>query len=484
MSPNLGQLRVERLEYRPDTDVWFRYLADRPWAMLLDSSGDPGRRYDIVVAEPRVTLETRARVTEIRGKGALSRSREDPFDLLRDLLRTHEPVAPDPSLDLPFAGGAIGWVGYDLARRIERLPATAADPLGLPELALGIYDWALVVDHGSRDAYLAGRGASDSTARRCLSAAYRRRGEAPPLAGFKTRGPMETSLGWDAYRRCFDRVQAYIQAGDCYQVNLARRFSVEAEGDPWVAYRHLRERSPAPFSAYLNTPAGVVLSASPERFLRVRGDEVETSPIKGTAPRGASPEADLALAESLGSSPKDRAENLMIVDLLRNDLGRSCAIGSVRVESLFEVQTFAGIHHLVSTIKGRLARGADTLSLLRGAFPGGSITGAPKIRAMEIIEELEGERRGVYCGAIGYLGFDGSMDTNIAIRTAVYAKGRLWFWAGGGLVADSDPGREWDEIQVKARAMSELVEAFRVRPRGTSGPVGPVSSPRVVGGAP
>jgi para-aminobenzoate synthetase component 1 len=222
----------------------------------------------------------------------------------------------------------------------------------------------------------------------------------------------------------------------------------------------------------------VVLSASPERFLRVRDGLVETSPIKGTAPRGATPEEDLALAEGLRASPKDRAENLMIVDLLRNDLGRTCAVGSVRVGSLFEVQTFAGVHHLVSTITGRLAPGQDALSLLRGAFPGGSITGAPKIRAMEVIEELEGERRGIYCGAIGYLGFDGSMDTNIAIRTAVFARRRLWFWAGGGLVADSQLASESNEIQVKAQAWLDVVELFRDgQPGSRADPAGDSAEP-------
>jgi para-aminobenzoate synthetase component 1 len=456
----LGSLVVESLEYRSDTPVWFGQLAGRPWAMLLDSVGQPGGRYDIVVAEPCATLETRGEVTEIRGQGGgVSHSTHDPLDLLRRLLGPPSTGRSGPARDLPFVGGALGWLSYDLGRRIERLPATAVDPLGLPELALGIYDWALVVDHGSRTAHLVGRGGADSDARASLRFAYGFRAE-PRHLGFRTWGPVETSLGPAAYRHCFERIQAYIHAGDCYQVNLARRLSVRADGDPWTAYRRLRELSPAPFSAYLNTPAGIVLSASPERFLRVRGGEVETSPIKGTAPRGATPEEDLALAEALRRSPKDRAENLMIVDLLRNDLGRTCAIGSVRVDALFELRTFASLHHLVSTVRGRLAPGQDALSLLKGAFPGGSITGAPKIRAMEIIEELEGERRGVYCGAIGYLGFDGSMDTSIAIRTAVYRRGRLWFWAGGGIVADSDPGREWEEIEVKARPILDLVAGF------------------------
>jgi len=428
--------------------------------MLLDSAGQPGGRYDIAVAQPRATLQTRGSLTEIRDRDGCHRFGEDPFALVRRLLGPPVQPGSDRGLDLPFTGGALGWIGYDLGRRIERLPATARDPLGLPELALGIYDCALVVDHGSKQAFLVGQGTARCAARWRLRAAYGSQADPGPR-DFRTWGPVETNLGPAAYRRCFQRVQAYIRAGDCYQVNLARRFSVQADGDPWIVYRRLRGLSPAPFSAFLNTPAGVVLSASPERFLRVRDGLVETCPIKGTAPRGATPQEDLALAEGLRCSLKDRAENLMIVDLLRNDLGRACAVGSVRVPSLFELQTFAGVHHLVSTITGQLAPGQDALSLLRGAFPGGSITGAPKIRAMEVIEELEGERRGVYCGAIGHFGFDGSMDTSIAIRTAVFAQGHLWFWAGGGLVADSQLALESDEIQVKAQAMLELVDSFR-----------------------
>lgn len=476
----MGHLVVERLDYRADTVAWFGHLAGSPWSALLDSAGQPGGRFDIVVSEPRLTLETRGPVTEIRDRYGQACSGEDPFDLIRRLLGPYRVAGPGAGPDLPFVGGALGWFGYDLGRRIERLPATAADPLGLPQLALGIYDWALVVDHGLRQAYLVGQGDSQGLAPLRLRSAYRDR-RAPQVRGFSTWGPIETNLDAVAYRRCFARVQSLIHAGDCYQVNLARRYRVQAAGDPWSAYLRLRGLSPAPYSAYLNGPAGAVLSVSPERFLRVRHGAVETCPIKGTAPRGRDPAEDRALGEGLRRSPKDRAENLMIVDLLRNDLGRSCAIGSLRVRGLFELQSFPGVHHLVSTITGRLGPGQDALALLRGAFPGGSITGAPKIRAMEIIEALEGERRGVYCGAIGYLGFDGAMDTSIAIRTALYAREHLWLWAGGGLVADSQVDREWEEIGVKVRAMLTLVRSFRVEGAGAAvrasaahGPLAPI----------
>jgi para-aminobenzoate synthetase component 1 len=260
----------------------------------------------------------------------------------------------------------------------------------------------------------------------------------------------------------FARIQRYITAGDCYQVNLAQRFSAPVAGDSWLAFQALRRLNPAPYSAYLNHPACRVLSSSPERFLEVRGGRVETKPIKGTRPRAAAPEADSALARELSESLKDRAENLMIVDLLRNDLGKVCAPGSVAVPRLFGLESFATVHHLVSTVIGRLADGLDAVALLRGAFPGGSITGAPKLRSMEIIEELEPHRRGLYCGAIGWLGFNGDMDTNIAIRTLVASEGEMRFWAGGGIVADSHADAEYQECLDKAAAMLRLLARHRV----------------------
>jgi para-aminobenzoate synthetase component I len=260
------------------------------------------------------------------------------------------------------------------------------------------------------------------------------------------------------YLEALARIRDYLIAGDCYQVNLAQRFAAPAAGDPWTAYRRLRVLNAAPFGAYLQTPDAHLLCSSPERFLWVRDGRVETRPIKGTRPRATDPDEDARLAESLRLSPKDRAENLMIVDLLRNDLGRVCATGSLQVPGLFEIERFARVHHLVSTVTGRLAAGRTALDLLRAAFPGGSITGAPKRRAMEIIEELEPHRRGVYCGAIGYLGFDGAMDTNIAIRTLIHSDGVVRCWAGGGIVADSDPESEYRETYDKAAPLLDLLQ--------------------------
>jgi para-aminobenzoate synthetase component 1 len=436
-----------------DSAALFSRIVHLPWSVLLDSG--PGHceeaRYDILTAVPRRTLVTRGVLTRISGPGGGRVSRCDPFSLLREELKTREAVASH----LPFSGGAIGFFAYDLGRRIERLPSLAVDDLGMPEMVLGIYDWALVVDRHARRAWLAGQ--VEPHIRALLARANQHRPRS-----FRVRSDLIANMGREEYARAFARIQHYIREGDCYQVNLARRFSVLGDGDPWALYRQLRQINPAPFGAYLGTPYAAVLSVSPERFLEVRDAWVQTCPVKGTRPRGASREEDQRLAAELRSSAKDRAENLMIVDLLRNDLGKTCIPGSIHVPHLFAVQPCPTVHHLVSTVTGRLAHDADALDLLRGCFPGGSITGAPKLRSMGIIEELEPHRRSVYCGAIGYVGYDGAMDTNIAIRTLIYRYATLHFWAGGGIVADSELEAEYQEILDKGEAVWRLLQQSEV----------------------
>ncbi len=384
---------------------------------------------------------------------------DDPFKLLRDMLgERSQPIA-----GLPFSGGAIGYLGYDLAHCLERLPSIAVDDIGMPEMAIGIYDWAVVVDHQQQQSWLVGQGRDAVTRQRWselveLFSSPPKQMERQP---FRLDGEIDSNLSREQYALAFSQIKKYIHDGDCYQVNLAQRFSATATGDPWLAYNYLRQINPAPFSSYLNMPDGQIIGCSPERFLKVREGEVETKPIKGTRPRSKEPTLDRELAAELGNSAKDRSENLMIVDLLRNDLGRSCEPGTVHVPSMFVVESFATVHHLVSTIRGRLASGRDAVALLRGCFPGGSITGAPKVRAMEIIEELEPNRRGIYCGSIGYFGFDGSMDSSITIRTLLHKDGNIYFSAGGGIVADSNMEDEYQETMDKAAAIFEML-------RGTS----------------
>jgi len=437
------------LPYPGDVLELFRPLSARPWALWLDSAGRD--RYDILVAEPAATLVTRGRETTLCRDGVCSVSAADPLDLLRGELARHAPRAAAA----PFGGGAVGYFGYDLARRYVDLAVSARDDAAWPEMAVGIYTWAVVVDHQERRCRLNG----DAAALQC----WRDLQQQPPSgAKFQVRGAPRSDMSAAAYAQAFQRVQHYLRAGDCYQVNLAQRFCVQGEGDAYALYTTLRRENPAPFAAWLNFPFGQVLSASPERFLKVRGRRVETKPIKGTRPRQADPAADRAQAEALRASAKDRAENLMIVDLLRNDLGKNCTPGSVQVPRLFEIESFATVHHLVSTVSGELAAGHDAIDLLRGCFPGGSITGAPKQRAMEIIEELEPHRRGVYCGTIGYIGFDGDMDTNIAIRTLAHSQGRICFAAGGGIVSDSTVAEEYQESLDKAAALLRVLDLHRM----------------------
>ncbi len=456
------------LPYPEDCARLFAPLAQQPWAHWLDSAWPsacmagagwggqaPGDGYDIITAWPRATLTTQGAETRIEhGDGRIELSRSNPLELLRAHLGPHRPAAC-----LPFAGGALGYFAYDLGWP-PRQPDPRADAgAGLPDMAVGLYDGALVVDRRARTCRLgfSGDAAGRAWAARFLASL----GARPETGDFALTGAIAARPREPAYREAFARVQAYIRAGDCYQVNLALRFAASCRGQPWPLYLALRARNPAPFSAWLNFPFGQVLSSSPERFLSVRDGLVETRPIKGTRPRSPDPLEDARLRAELAGSAKDRAENLMIVDLLRNDLGRVCAPGSISVPSLFGVESYATVHHLVSSVRGRLLPGRTALDQLAAAFPGGSITGAPKLRAMAIIEELEPAPRGVYCGAIGYLGCDGGMDTNIAIRTLTCAGNRLDFWAGGGLVADSDAAAEYQECQDKARVLLEVLARFQ-----------------------
>lgn len=454
--------RLVEIDYREDTTARLRALLDRPWHVFLDSGrgGGEAGRYDIVAAEPYLTLTTRGDATEIRARDGVDVSLRDPLDLLEDALGER---AQRPTF-LPFAGGAIGYLAYDLGRRFERLPSIADDDIGAPEMAVGIYDWACVVDHVERRAWLVGAGRDERTLdewdtlieRLHPSDGASAQPDPPP---FSATSAIRSSFDAESYRRAFERVKSHIRAGDCYQINLTRRFDADVRGHSWPAYLELRRLSPAPFSAYLGLPELDVLSSSPERFLKVTHGRVETKPIKGTRPRSPDPARDQALAAELRESEKDRAENVMIVDLLRNDLGKVCVPGSVEVAKLFDIESFANVHHLVSTVVGSLRPDRHALDLVRGAFPGGSITGAPKVRAMQIIEELEPQRRSVYCGCIGYVGFDGDLDLNIAIRTLVRRGDRLYAWAGGGVVADSRVDAEYQEGLDKASALLAVLGA-------------------------
>jgi para-aminobenzoate synthetase component 1 len=377
-----------------------------------------------------------------RGFGALGR-------------RSFVAVAPSdvatagiPDLERLDGGRWLGWLSYDLGRQIEDLPALAEDDTGLPPLALGRYDAWLEFDHARRSVEMCGPG-DGSRLRRALEETPSASPEHRPVDEWRSTLPRAE------FEHAVERTIEYIRAGDVFQVNLAHRLSADWTGDVFGLYARLRSASPAPFMALVRLGGADLVSASPERFLQVSGTRIETRPIKGTRPRADLPKRDEALGAELRRSSKDRAENVMIVDLARNDLGRVARYGSVEVERLCAHERHPGVHHLVSTVSATLRPGVGPAEVVRAAFPPGSITGAPKVRAMGIIDELEPVRRGPYCGAIGWLDGCGDLDLSVAIRTFVAARGQLHLHVGGGVTAASDPTDEWRETMHKAARLLE-----------------------------
>jgi para-aminobenzoate synthetase component 1 len=460
----------------PDPWEVCRHLAHLPRLLFLDSASRlPALgRYSFVTADPFAWITSRGRRVWWNDTAFED---ADPWRVLADQAsrwRT-QTVRGLP----PFQGGAAGLFGYDLCHHLERLPRPRHDEFAVPDLAVGFYDWVIGWDHAAGRAWLVSTGLPEvtpggkrqraerrmRTVRRLLDvrapladAPVVRRGRPVEILPQNSRpvpGLSGVSSNFDrcGYLAAVRRAIEYIHAGDCFQVNLSQRLLHPATLPPLELYQRLRERNSAPFAGYFDLGDFVIASASPERFVRVEDGEVETRPIKGTRPRGATPEEDRRNAEELLHSAKDRAENVMIIDLLRNDLGRVCAYGSVRVEAVCRLESYKTVHHLVSEVRGRLRPGLGPIDLLRAAFPGGSVTGAPKVRAMEIIAELEPTARGPYCGSLGYLGFDGTADTSILIRTFTIGGGWVQFPVGGGIVADSTPEEEYAETLHKAEGL-------------------------------
>jgi para-aminobenzoate synthetase component 1 len=461
---------IEELTNHLDAPDCYAAVKGRPWSFFLDSgmNSDNLGRYSFIGCDPFLVLQSRGDDIELISNDSRRAIRGNPFDVIQGLLRQYaiEPIlAP-----VPFIGGAVGYFGYDLCHFSERLPATAADDLQLPDCRVAFYDSAIAFDHVENRTYIAALGLPYTDAAHREKRARERVAELKDLVvcsdGLKQSGTysdisripaiasrLRSNFTCDEYVRAVARAIEYIAAGDIFQVNLSQRFDADLAIDPYELYLRLRGINPAPFASYLNFGDVTVAGASPERFLRLTGDLVETRPMKGTRPRGKSAAEDESLAAELLASDKDRAENLMIVDLERNDLGKVCEYGSVRVKELCTLEKYATVFQLTSMVEGRLRAGADRIDLLKACFPGGSITGAPKVRAMEIIDELEPTRRGIYTGAVGYMGFDGAMDLNMVIRTFVIKGNKVYFHVGGGIVSDSDPQAEYQETLDKARAL-------------------------------
>ncbi len=467
----------------------FESLKDRPFSFFLDSGMDPERlgRYSIMGSDPFLVFKSKGDLVSVWQAGAWSEFRANPFDVLKDLYGRYQiPVHPS----VPVAAGAFGYLAYDLGWQLEKLPHWAEDDLDTPDCYLGFYDRLVVFDHLAGRAYLTSTGLPETGREAETRAEQRLSGleallwrvlEQPPVsvpephpegacrpaeagtpargagttAALSSRSPA-TSTGPPTAGRC-SGARTTSLPGTSSRSTSPSALPARSPPPPGSLYCRLRRINPAPFAAYLNYPELTVASASPERFLQVRGGQVETRPIKGTRRRGKDPLEDASLRQDLVNSEKDRAELVMIVDLERNDIGRVCRFGSVHVPELICLEEYPTVWHLVSTVRGTLEAGKDISDLLKASFPGGSITGAPKIRAMEIIEELEPVKRGVYTGSIGYLGFDGSCDLNIVIRTFVIKDQVAYFHAGGAIVSDSDPDAEYWETIYKARALMQAL---------------------------
>ncbi len=446
-------------------EAFARWADDRHVAWL-DSAAPPHERsrFSYLAVEPFRVIEAGGPAGAADPRGM----RADPFDRLARALAEHaapaRAAAPAGLAPAPFTGGAVGFLGYELGPLLEPVPRNARGALPIPDLSFGLYDVVLAFDRRAHRAWLCSSGlpeaAAPARARRAearAAAVLRRLGE--PARGFRPVPPLSwrREVPRDAHAAAIARILEYIRAGDIYQANFTTRFLADLPDGvaPADIYARLRATNRAPFGAYLGCgERRAIASCSPERFIRLDvNGRIESRPIKGTRPRGASPEADSAWSAELQQSEKDRAENLMIVDLLRNDIGRVAEIGSVRVPSLFAIESFPAVHHLVSTVEARLRPGLGPVDLLRAAFPGGSITGAPKIRAMQIIAELESSERGPYCGSAAWIGWDGAMDSSILIRTATVTPDLVALQAGGGIVIDSDPSEEFHEMMTKVRPL-------------------------------
>jgi len=438
-----------------DLAVLFAAVRQHPYAMLLLSGGDLDcAGFSLMGWDPWLVIRAKGRQVTVQ-RGHETRRREaNPFDVLEEVLGALE-MPGDPPL-APLAAGGLGFLAYDLKNHLERLPATAVDDLHLPEMVMAFPRRLVVHDRRAGCFWQADITYEDSRGRRQAPAEPLTWPPAEPVGGYRVGQP-QSNFTREDYLRALTRIREYIRQGDVYQVNLTQRFSFPLAGEPYFLLQRLFQVNPAPFYAYLNCGDFQVLSTSMERFLYQRGDYLETRPIKGTRPRGLTPAADAVLRQELADSPKDDAELSMIVDLLRNDLGKVCRPRTVEVAEHKRLEAYQNVYHLVSIVTGRVRPGVSAVDLLKATFPGGSITGCPKIRAMEIIDELEPHVRHVYCGAIGYLGLHRNLDLNVAIRTAIVARGMGHFAVGGGVVYDSQEADEYDETLHKGRTLFRVI---------------------------
>lgn len=454
---------IKEIDY-PDIESVLMRLSCEENIVFLDSSKFDASlgRYSYIAVDPIHVIKSKNNIITVDDKPCSG----NPFEIIKQTLDIYSTKTLDELP--PFQGGAVGYFAYDLLHHLESIPRAPSDPLNVPDLVLGIYDCVMAFDHLKKQCWILSHGFPEKNktirqnlAREKVEALYQKAilSEPQPNQNWSNDSPIESNFSKQDYCAAIQKTIEYIYAGDIFQANITQCF--HGRLPPNISYNDLylalRQQNPAPFSAYLNFSDVCVASASPERFIRLQDGNVETRPIKGTRPRGKNSKEDTQLAEALLASEKDRAENTMIVDLMRNDLSRVCDADSVEVTQLCGLESYETVHHLVSAVEGKLIDGNDAIDLLQATFPPGSITGAPKVRAMEIISELETVARGVYCGSVGFIGFDGNMDTSVVIRTYILKDRDVYFQAGGGIVADSLPTEEYAESLVKARALRRVL---------------------------
>lgn len=454
-------VNYKKIRLKETPEKIFERLVESPESFFLDSgmSHKSLGKYSFMGFNPFLVFKSKGQKILVTKDGKINQEKGNPFETLELLLRKYR-LSYSKS-KFPFTCGAVGYFGYDMGYfTIKGLPDTTVDDINVWDCCMGFYDSVLAYDHKKKDyTMISTKVDKMSDERRDLFMEK----VSKPTASKKTKTKIRKSkitsnFKKSEYLKVIDKVKDYIRAGDIYQVNLSQRMHVKSGLNSWELYKKLRVINPAPFAAYLNFDDVQVVSASPERFLKVDGRRIETRPIKGTRPRGLAPEEDRMLKKELEESKKDRAENLMIVDLERNDLGRVCEYGTVKVSEFEIIEIYSTVFQMVSSVKGRLRKDVNQIDILKATFPGGSITGAPKVRAMQIIDELEPTRRGIYTGAIGYLSFNGDMDLNIVIRTYILKDDNVYFQVGGGIVADSDPEKEYQETLDKAKALFDALE--------------------------
>lgn len=452
-------------EIKTDLTSFESYLLfkDEPYSFFLDSGRDPDTlgRYSFIGGNPLLVFTSKEDAITIKTKTAEKTVAGHPFDELQKLLKQYKMDYPSP---FPFLGGAVGYFSYDLCHQLEVLPRSAVDDVDIPDCFMGFYDGIVIIDHKVNKTYVAALGIEENEEDivNRLKEKFQGDPQVEIRSDFKINENVEFRGNFTKpeYMKALDAVHEYILAGDIYQTNLTQRFNSDLQITPLELYSELRRINPAPFASYIDFGVGQIVSSSPERFILVQGKNIETRPIKGTMPRGKTPEEDAENRDTLVNSEKDKAELLMIVDLERNDLGKIAKTGTVKVPELFKLEEYQTVFHLVSTVTAELKDDLDAIDCVKATFPGGSITGAPKIRAMEIIDELEPTQRNIYTGSIGYIGFNGDLDLNIVIRTIVCKDGKGYFQVGGGIVWDSDNQSEYQETFDKGRALMDALKRY------------------------